>query len=302
MKATREYVETPQNGSFVHLCHRVPEFRCPYHFHPEYELTLIEAGVGQRLVGDHLAPFGPGDLVLIGPNLPHTFFHPPGFDEGPQGAVAVVIFFQPEVAGALLTHAPEARAIRHLLDRGRQGLMFEPQVRAQAAALLRGIAGQEEPFARMMRLLEALHLLSCDRRAVPLASDGFHYSGNARQTERIERVCQWASRHFREPLTLEEAARRAHLSPAAFSRFFHRATNRPFTRFLNELRIGHACRLLLETERTVAEIAFESGFDTLSNFNRRFRQFKTTTPREYRATRAAFVSAPPGRKGRRGRS
>jgi len=302
VKATREYVETPLNGSFVHLCYRVPEFRCPYHFHPEYELTLIEAGVGQRLIGDHLAPFEPGDLVMIGPNLPHTFFHPPGFDGGPHGASSIVTFFQPDLAGALLTHAPEADAIRHLLERGRQGLTFDSAVRAEAAALLRGIAGEKEPFARVLRLLEALHLLSCDRKARPLASDGFRYSGNARQTERIERVCQWASRHFREPLTLEEAARRAHLSPAAFSRFFHRATNRPFTRFLNELRIGHACRLLLESDRTVAEIAFESGFDTLSNFNRRFRQFKTTTPREYRATRTAFINGHPARKGPPARS
>jgi AraC-like DNA-binding protein len=146
---------------------------------------------------------------------------------------------------------------------------------------------------RLILLLEMLRRLAADSAARPLASAGFHPAFNQRQAHRIERVCEWLTLHFREPISLAAAARVASLTPAAFSRLFHRATNRPFTRFLNELRIGHACRLLLETDQPIAQIAFESGYENLSNFNRRFRELKHTAPRDFRQAATAAKAPPP---------
>ncbi len=282
MKAILEQIVSPDNASFVFFDSSSPRFRCPYHYHPELELTLIRSGRGHRLVGDDLAAFEPGDLVLLGANLPHTYFHSPDFDEGLEGARSLVVQFLPDLGGGLFSSAPECAGILRLFQRCARGLV--PGKTARAKVLPRLLEFEEaSPLRRMTLLLEVLDLLARDRQARPLASAGFRPEFNRHQARRLERACEWITCHFREPVTLAQAARQAHLTPSAFSRFFRRATNRTFVHFLNELRVGHACRLLLDTDQPIATIAYESGFENLSNFNRRFRDLKHLTPREFRA-------------------
>lgn len=288
MKAVLEEISPRESHSFAAFQFSMPRFLCPYHYHPEIELTLIVAGRGQRLVGDHLAPFSPGDLVLMGAELPHSYFHSPGFNEGPKGASSIVIQFRPDLAGGLL-HSPECRRIFLLLEKSKRGLTFEEKTRARVARLMPELVKAEGP-PRLALLLEILHGLSSDSKATPLAGRGFRPVFNVNQAGRIGKICDWLTAHFQEPITLGQAAKKAHLTPAAFSRFFHRATNRPFVRFLNELRVSHACRLLLETDKAIAEIAFESGFENLSNFNRRFRDLKGITPRDFRSALPVRIS------------
>lgn len=285
MKAILEHVRKSADNSFASLQYTLSRFDCPYHYHPEIELTLILAGRGQRLVGDHLAPFAAGDLVLMGSELPHSYFHPPDFDDGPEGASSIVILFLPEMMGGLFSNAPELRAVGRLLQKSHRGLTFSNETRLRVTALMHEIIATPG-LPKLLLLLQALHILASDRRAKPLTGEDFHPAFNQKQARRIERVSTWMTSHFCEPITLEQAAQVANLTPTAFSRFFRRATNRPFIRFLNELRIRHACRLLLETEKSIAEIAFESGFENLSNFNRHFQHLLAMTPRQYRSVRA----------------
>lgn len=283
MKAILEQIRPPAEHSFASFQFANPRFDCPYHYHPEVELTLIASGYGQRLVGDHLGAFQAGDLVLMGANLPHSYFHSPGFDEGPQGARSIVIQFLPEFAGDFLAHAPECRTITRLIQKSRRGVVFSPETRRHAASRMVELV-KTTGLRRMILFLEILQTLVQDRQMKLLTNEGFHPNFNEDQALRIQRVCAYLTEHFCHPIPLEAAAQIAHLTPPAFSRFFHRATNRTFTRFLNELRVSHACRLLLDTDKTVAEIAFESGFENLSNFNRQFQSMRETTPRQYRAT------------------
>lgn len=283
MKAILEQIRPPAEHSFASFHFSCPRFDCPYHYHPEIELTLIVSGTGQRLIGDHLAPFYPGDLVLLGPELPHSYFHSPDFDEGPHGASSIVLQFLPDIAGDLFAQAPEFRSIGRLLQKSRQGLTFSPETRLKVTALMKDTL-EAQGVSRMILLLQMLNTLANDKRAHSLTHGDFHPSFNQQQARRIERVSAWLTAHFCEPITLKQAAQVASLTPTAFSRFFHRATNRPFIRFLTELRIRHACRLLLETEKSIAEIAFESGFENLSNFNRHFQKILEMTPRHYRQT------------------
>ncbi len=280
VKAILEQIHPEEIHSFYVRRYRSKRFTCPYHYHPEAELTLIVRGEGQRLVGDHLDRFKAGDIVLMGPNLPHTYFHTPGSRPDPRGVESIVIQFKPEMAGGVLS-SPECREFAPLMIRAARGVAVLGSNRAELVRVMESLV-EAQSWRRWTLLMEALALISKMRKSKVLASELFEPRWNQRQSKRIERVCAWIAAHYREPITLLEAARQAHLSPPAFSRFFRRATNRTFTRFVNELRIAFACRQLLETDQGISPIAFDSGFENLSNFNRRFQELRSTTPKAYR--------------------
>jgi len=280
MKAVLEHIPSASGSCFASFRRRTRCFNCSYHYHPEVELTLIRSGSGHRLIGDNLASFGPGDLVLIGANLPHSYFPGPDSQKEHKDAEAVVVQFPTGMAGGFLFQAPECRGIVKLLQRAERGLHFSPSLRASVDENLGSLSELNGP-QRLARLLEILGELA-DRRAVPLSSGGFTPSLNVAQAERLERGCRWIADNFRSPITLGEVSRHVHMTPPAFSRFFRLATNRTFVHFVNELRVGYACRLLLESDRKVTEVAFESGFENLSNFNRRFRALRGRSPKEFR--------------------
>lgn len=278
MLARPERVAPGPAASFIWKRRRDPRFEFSWHVHPEAELTRIVKSRGRRLVGDSVEDYAEGDLVLVGPELPHTWHSEPG-RRGPHEAV--VIQFAPAFLGADFLSRPELLPLRRLLERARRGLRFEGRGAREAGRRLDAM-GALDGFARLRALLDVLALLAAERRARPLASPG--YAPPARQGDpgRIDRVCRFLADRCLGDVSLAEAAARAHLSPAAFCRFFKARTGMTLVGYLNELRIGHACRLLVETERPVADIAFASGFHNLAHFNRRFRTVRGRPPRDYR--------------------
>jgi AraC-like DNA-binding protein len=278
VRAILEKISYVRGYSFQCFGFRRPrQFDCPFHYHPEIELTLIVDSAGHRYVGDHIGRFGPGDLVLMGPNLPHSYVN----DAGTREAESVVAQFLPGCLGPGFFELGEMRAVRALLERAQVGLAFHGRTRERVGGLLVALKSLDGP-ARLLVFLDILQALAGSRECRRLASPTYAPSLALYQGELINRVCELISRRFREPVTQSEAARTAKMSPPSFSRFFRRATNRTFRAFLNEVRIGHASRLLLESDLGVAEICYDSGFGNLSNFNRQFLKLRKISPRDYR--------------------
>jgi AraC-like DNA-binding protein len=279
MKARLERLSPGAAASFLCRRRRDPRFPFAWHFHPEFELTFIVRSRGQRFVGDSIADYEDGDLVLLGPNLPHTWDSDPR-RRGPHEAVFCQ--FPATFLGPDFFKAPELLPVRRLLDRSAQGLRFTGRTQKEVATRMEGIDALQGP-ARLLALLEILATLSCSRDARALSSREFAPPPRRADAERIDRVCRHLADRFTGPVPLGEAARVAHLSVPAFSRFFKRRTGKTLVGYLNELRVGRACRELIETERPISRIAFDSGFNNLSNFNRRFCDLKGMSPREFRS-------------------
>lgn len=270
-----ELVPLGANASFVVREFNVPRFTSPWHVHPEYELTFISDGHGLRYVGDSVTAFRAGDLVLVGANLPH-YWHSAG-----RHARSLVLQFREDCLGKEFFQHPELRSIRQLLARARRGLHFAGQPRAAVADRLRHLR-RYTGAARVAEFLAILATLAQTRQSRPLCSEGFQAAADFAGSDRVHRACRYVFDHLHDRIRLDEAARAAALTPAAFCRFFKRATGRRFFDFVNDVRIGHACALLIETDSSIAEIAFAAGFTNLANFNRRFRERHALTPKAYR--------------------
>lgn len=252
-------------------------FGFEWHQHPEVELTLIESGSGQRFVGDSIESYRRGDLVLLGSDLPHTWASHPDMDTTHS---ALVVQFDPCWLNDMLTGTPEARAILKLMQRSRRGLRFTGRAQKQVASELPRLI-TTRGMERVLGLIRLLDTLAHSRGTQTLASPA--YDPHEHKTDpRVDKVCRFIHDHATEPITQSQIAELVHMSGPAFSRFFRQRVGKTYSRYLHELRIGRACRLLLETDLTITHICFDSGFNNLSNFNRVFLSIKGVSPREYR--------------------
>ena len=276
--AVFEQIETATEVSWKVHRRAAERFDFHWHFHPEYELTFITSGTGRRFVGDSIEEYAPGDLVLTGPDLPHTYES----HESAALAEAVVVQFRRDFLGPEFFAGPDLAPIGNMLARASTGLCFPAPRISAIDTTLRGLPERPGP-ERTIDLLHALLHLARSNNIRQLASAGYRPTLNHATRDRLDDVCRYLHAHYPEPITLSEVAGVAHLSPAACSRFIRRTMGRTLTEYLNELRIGAACRLLAETDRQVAEIATTCGYPNLANFNRQFRKVKGTTPRTYRA-------------------
>lgn len=279
-KAKFELVPVSESRSFAVREFVLPAFTSPWHYHQEWELTWIRHGTGQRFVGDHIGSFGPGDLVLIGSNLPHYWRNAMVARDKSEYAHSVVVHFRPDSFGPEFIECAELHDVRKLLDRARRGLAFGGPTPTAVSAWLQSIqAGSGLP--RLIGFLQILHLLAEAPAAVQLSSPGFSPELDQLASERINTAYQYIFRHFAGELDYEAIARTVGMSLSAFSHYFRRVTGRTVSDFVNEVRIGHAHRLLLETDQTIAEVAFASGFESLSHFNRRFRALSGVSPSQF---------------------
>ncbi len=278
MQAKFEDVKSRQgNQSYVAYGFSVPGFEFNWHYHPEYELTLINAGQGKRLVGDSFADFAPGDLVLVGQNLPHTWESAPST----RPSEAIVVQFPPELTQPWQA-LPEMVPVTQLLARSASGLWFKsyPASVAYAIRSLPGLIGPAR-IAGLMQVLDTLTTLPAQLLASPYFTPGQRHQDE----HRVNNVCRYIVEHAAQPITLTEVAAQAHLSPSAFCKFFKRTTGKTFSDYVNDVRVGRACLLLTETEQPVAEIAHQCGFESLTYFNRVFLKKKGLQPRGFRRGR-----------------
>jgi AraC-like DNA-binding protein len=281
MKPVFEKVPRAQWESFHCEVVRGRDYGTRWHFHPEYQLTLAIKSQGHRLVGDHLGTLGDGDLVLVGSNLPHVWHQALDAEEEVQ---AVIVRFDEGFVGRDFMGKPEMDGVRALLQRASRGLVAGGVVREEVAERMQRLP-REQGLERLVELLAILARLAAAGAGElrPLASAAYVPAVRSEDQDRMERVCAFLHGHYMEKIERRELAALAALSEGAFSRFFHSRTGRTVPQYVNELRVGRACRLLLEhPERTVSDVALDCGFDNLANFNRRFLVAKGVAPSVFR--------------------
>ncbi|HTE32661.1 MAG TPA: AraC family transcriptional regulator [Chryseolinea sp.] len=253
-----------------------------WHYHPEVELTLIRKGKGVRLVGDHIGQFVDGDLVLLGANLPHLWRSDEIYFQAcpEQHSEAVAIHFRENFWSGDFLSLPELHNIRDLLDLARHGLLITGNTRRVVSEKMELILNANDA-SRIILLLEMLDYIAGTREYELLASVGFASTYDLSNTEKVNLIYNYTFGNFQKHISITDAAAAAAMSPHSFCRYFKSRTFKTYGRFVLEVRIGYACKLLIDNKMGVANIAFECGFNNLSNFNRQFKSFLGKTPLQY---------------------
>ena len=284
MKPILEKLTTQEpRYSFVLQKDEFEYYPTPWHYHPEYELVLVVKSRGQRIVGDSMEDFQDGDLVFMGPNLPHVFNNSPEYYQGNTElkAEAIVIHFNEGFAGEGFFDLPEMASIKKLLTNSKWGLKILGKTRDRIARWMEEMLTQS-PSRRLLQLLQILEDLSTSQQYRMLASFGYIQAEQQEDANRMNKVYQHIMSGFRMPITLNEVAQVANLTPQSFCRFFKSRTRKTFSQFLNEVRIGYACKLMAEEHLNISDICYQSGYNNLSNFNRQFKRIVRKSPLMYR--------------------
>lgn len=239
----------------------------------------FKQGHGTQFVGDNIMRFKSGDVVLVGANLPHYWRFDEDLTFGEPIDVRVAHFSEHCWGGSFLD-LPENIRLKALLDKARRGLQVEGAAKWKIGGLLERLL-DSEGMPRMILLMEAMHILAESDQLHPLASMGFHHSLAATGHERVNIIYDYSLRHFRRAIQLEEIASVASISPNSFCRFFKSRTRKTYSRFLLELRVGHACKLLIENNLSTKQICFESGFNNFTGFYKYFKLITGKSPLGY---------------------
>jgi AraC-like DNA-binding protein len=283
MKPVNVKLTKPPEASFKlkNIVLKALEFN--WHCHPEYEIMFMFGSKGKRFIGDSIAYYDQGDLFFIGPNLPHTWYSRAGAMGRNKGHEAILIQFVENFAGLNVRTVPELFSLEKLFNESTRGIQFHGKTRKLVADKIRELK-TKEGLPRLITLLSILEALARARendREV-LSSIEFTRRLQPNDQSRIDRVCTFINENYKDRIRLQDAASIVNMSTTAFSRFFKKSTGKTFVGYVNALRIGWACKLLIESDMNIAEISYEVGFNNLSNFNRRFAERHHINPREYR--------------------
>ncbi|GAB3986218.1 AraC family transcriptional regulator [Spirosoma daeguense] len=271
-------------SSHVVRHHTLPNFGTVWHYHPELELHFIVRGEGVRFVGDNVSNFNAGELLLLGENLPHMWrCNEQYFRQDPTiTAEAVVVQFLPDFMGQDFLQKPEADAILSLYDRAKAGLVITGKTRKELVPLMLESA-KTSGLRRLVLILSMVEILATSEEMHPISTKDGLYQPNKEETDRLNKVYNYALINYKRELTLEEMASVANLSVTSFCRYFKMATKKTFHDFLIEIRISHAQRLLVEeSDITTEAVCFECGFNNRSNFFSHFKRITGLTPLEYK--------------------
>lgn len=255
----------------------------PVHFHNEYEMVLITQSKGRRIVGDSMESFEEGDLVLIGPNLPHVMYNDKSYYEpdNEQAVKAIVTYFRMDWLTEEFLSSKEIPQLHELLEDINRGIRVYGDTQKQVVQLLDQLL-LSAGLGRIIHLLSILNLISTTKEYKCLSSIGYSNPHNQKDVQRISKIYNYIMANFTEELSLETAAKLANMTSSAFCKYFKARTQKTFTHFVNEVRIGHACKLLFDDQLSMTEICFQSGFNNLTNFNRNFKLYTKISPSEFK--------------------
>lgn len=258
-------------------------FNAPFHFHDYCELNYVKKSNGKRIVGDCINNFSEGDLVLMSPNLPHVWYNESQAVKTSSSTCsqAIVTYFPLDFLDKISSDKILLSKKKHLFEKAKRGLQFHGKTQKVVIKHLESMANKTG-LPQLIEFLEVINLLIHSKEYEPLASIDYNHSYNQKETERMNLVYKYVINNFAGQITLNTISSIANMTPPAFCSFFKMRTQMSFTRFLNEIRIGHACKLLQNLELPISVVCYNSGYQNFTNFNKFFKKIVGKTPSEYR--------------------
>ncbi len=246
-----------------------------WHYHPEIEICLTQKGNGKRFVGNNISNYDENDLVMFGSDLPH------GFTTN-EKCVQIVILFDENFMGNRFFENPDLKNIKIMLSRSKCGLVYKNETKKTAKKIIDRILNTEG-LSKMIHFLELLDLLSKAKEVLPICNEEYSMDLKTKNFNRIKIVFSYIMENYREKMSVKEVADLINLTEASFFKFLKKHTQKTFTQIINEFRINHATKLLTSTDKTIVEICFESGYNNISYFNRKFKEIMSETPNDFRS-------------------
>ena len=262
---------TSQANSFSVSYNNHPYFLKVWHYHVEFELVLLLKSTGTRFIGDSVEKFEKDELILIGKNLPHMWVNDDVYFENNSTlkAKAIAIHFNEDFMGNVFLKTTEMKPIANLLQKASYGIKFK-KINSKIIKKIKQLL-KVEGFKKLILFLDILNDLSALKKYRLLASEGFVNSFKSSNHKSLQKPYEYIFNNFNKTILLSDVAKVANMNPSAFSRFFKRVNQKTFSKYLNEIRIGYACKLLIENKYSITAICYESGFNNVSNFNRQFK-------------------------------
>ncbi len=277
--------------SSIHLqIDREMYFYDTLHQHPEVQLTFIESSSGTLIHGDYLGQFSAGDIYLVGSNVPHVFRNDDSYYENRKSGAAVSksIFFNWKSFGNAFIHLPETEEITTFLEDTARGIKVTGKTADEVRVNLLE-AFESHGINRLTLLFSILDTIRRSKDIVYLTAQSSTKKVNEMEGKRLNDIFQFAMANYQRAIKLNEVASIANMSTSAFCRYFKQHTRKTFLDFLNEYRVSQACRLLMQEDKSVAQVCYESGFSNLSNFNRKFKEIMKKTPRQFVAEKKSII-------------
>lgn len=283
MKTIELRLPQDYDKSFVVFEEIGQHFPCPWHYHPQNEIVLVVNSTGRRMVGDSIEHFSKGDLVFMGPSLPHVWINDPVYINGEADhlAEAIVIHFDDNFLGERFLEAPEMEAFQNFLILSKRGISFHGKTREQVNSLMKEMVGMNG-LQRLSSLLLIFDIVSHSKEYTLLASPGYHSDLAGKNTDRLGEITKYIVENFDKDISLPEVANMSNMAVTTFCNSFKKQYRTTFVDYLNSVRIGHACKLLSGKNEHIVEIAYKCGFKNLANFNRQFKKYKKMTPTQFR--------------------
>ncbi len=276
-------IEANINHSFYVEHMKFQYFTNPLQFHPDVEILLVLNGTGTRFIGDSVEHFGPGDLVMIGQNVPHLWHSDEKYlqDTGNLFTEVIFVLFKTEIFGDHFWQLPEAKSIFKVIKDSQRGIKLTGKTLVDVTYLMKSISNSEG-FSRITLLLLILEMIAAGKEYRFLCGPVVQNTINEGDSQRLNKVYKYVVNNYQRQITIGNAASTANLSVTAFCRYFKKRTNKTFIQFLNEIRIAFACRMLVEEDRSVAEVCYCCGFTNVSFFIRQFKKITGLTPLSYK--------------------
>lgn len=278
MKSIKEITPIKSDDPFVILKHENALFDYPLHFHKEYELTLIRNFKGKRTVGDSVERCEETDLTLLGPELKHLWKS----DEVISNAHVITIQFQEHFLTSKIMSYAVSKDIKKLLEVSKQGISFSNPTKDLIIPKILSISDNKS-FRSFLSFLETLHILSISKDFKVLSSPPTANYSQKRESRRISIITKYIENNYEKNIKLSKIAEMVNMSESAFSHYFKKRTSQTFTNYLQDYRLGVVTKLLTESEMSINEISYSSGFNSLSNFNRAFKKKHQISPKEFKA-------------------
>ncbi len=283
MKAVLHKSSIPPSQIFVIRHLEEKHFDPMWHSHSEYQLFVVLEGTGTRFIGDSIKSFRPGELILTGPHLPHVWRNDETYFDRDSDfkASGIVIYLNENFLGDHILEKEEMMLLKKLFIKSMRGLEFYGPKKHEVIDLMKELI-QLHGIPSVIHLLHILEILAGTKEYHYISSKSYDNSFDQNETDRLNKVYEYAFKNFNKKVLLEDLADLLNMTPTSFSRYFTMKNNKSFSRFISEIRIKHACKMLTETDEAISQICYECGFNTLSNFNKQFKEIMFKKPTQYK--------------------